>query len=413
MKKVIIVVCVIVIVTTFTKCYRDFSGTPIPIQDRELTFLEKKLVESDEKFGLKLFREIVKSSPDSNIFISPLSVSMALAMTYNGADGTTEQAMRNTLELGDLTKIQINESCKSLIELCSEIDPQVKFQIANSIWYKQGFIVEQDFIKTNQRYFDAIVTELDFAAPGGVDIINSWISEHTNHKIENIIDQIPPLTVMYLINAIYFNGTWMYEFDKNLTKDDLFETPSGTQVSIKMMQISGDFFYYENDNFQAIDLMYGSGKYGMTIFLPKQTKSLDSLINQLDPLKFHEWISYFSEYRGNLSLPKMKIEYKIKLNDILTSLGMGIAFDALSANFENISKNSRGNLYISRVLHNTFLQVNEEGTEAAAATVVEIKERGVEPSGFVMKINRPFFFFIRERNSNVVLFIGKIVNPTI
>lgn len=408
MKKIMVVLGFIVVSNLYVNCVRDFSEMPIPIQDRELTFFEKKLVESDEKFGLKLFQEIVKSNSDSNIFISPLSISMALAMTYNGAAGTTEQAMRNTLEFGDLSKNQINESFKSLIEFFSEIDPKVKFQLANSIWYKQGFIVEQDFIHLNQNYFDAVVKGLDFNAPGAVDIINGWISDNTNNKIENMIDRIPPSAVMYLINAIYFNGTWMYEFDKNLTKDDIFETSDGSQVSTKMMQLSGDFFYHENENFQAIDLLYGAGKYGMTIFLPKHGKSLDSLINELDPSKLKEWVANFHECKGNLALPKMKIENKMFLNEVLKILGMEIAFSG-AANFENINK--QGGLYISRVLHNTFLEVDEEGTEAAAATVVEVL-RGGSPTGFVMEMNRPFLFFIRERDTNVILFIGKIVNPT-
>jgi serpin B len=389
-------------------CRRDFSTFSFEKQVRELTTYEKSLTQSDNTFGLKLFREIIREEPDSNIFISPLSVAMALSMTLNGAANETEIAMRNTLELNGLSKEQINRSFKGLIELLTELDPEVIFQIANSIWYRLGFQVEQDFIDVNKKYFNAIVQSLDFTLPEALDIINTWVEENTNKKINKIIDQIHPLTVMFLINAIYFKGTWTYEFDKDLTQDDTFFMNSESSVNCKLMRQTGEFLYLETSEFQAVDLPYGSGKYSMTIFLPYSSKPVNSLIEELTVENLDSWIAGLSKTEGTIFLPKFKLEYEIKLNDVLTALGMGIAFSE-AADFTGI--NRYGGLFISKVKHKTFVEVDEEGTEAAAVTVVEIRESAVQPSTFMMKVNRPFIFIIRENHSGTILFSGKIVEP--
>jgi len=387
----------------------DSSTNPNTNIVRNLTTAEIKLTESDNKFGLKLFREIVKNEQNKNIFISPLSVSMALGMTYNGADSSTLEAMHETLEYGDLTTQEVNESYKSLIKLLTGLDPKVKFQIANSIWYREGFSVENNFIDLNTTYFDAIVRALDFNADNAADIINAWINEKTNGKIEEIIDKpIDTLTVMFLINAIYFKGTWTYEFDEENTTDDIFYLPDGSETQCKMMNHKNDHNYFENEQFQAIDLLYGDADFSMTIFLPKPGIDIDSLITRLNNENWNSWISSFSTQEVNLYLPKFKMEYEISLNNVLCALGMSIAFDPYQADFTNI--NSNGNLYISKVKHKTFVKVNEEGTEAAAVTSVEIGLTSIG-SGITMYINRPFVFAIRENHSGTILFIGKIVEP--
>ncbi|MFQ6113665.1 MAG: serpin family protein, partial [bacterium] len=202
----------------FTHC----AHNPVSPVARDLTVLEKRLVDSDNKFGLKLFQEIIKEEGDKNVFISPLSVSMALGMTLNGANGETREAMEQTLELAGMTTEEINHSYSSLIELLTHLDARVLFQIANSIWYRHEFTFEEEFINLNKTYFDAVVRALDFDDPNSVNIINAWVEENTNGKIKEIVDRIDPEIVMFLINAIYFKGTWTYEFDKELTQDDFF-----------------------------------------------------------------------------------------------------------------------------------------------------------------------------------------------
>lgn len=393
------------------------SNQPVDPPDnppRELTAAEKHVVESDNKFGLKLFREIVKQDEDSNVFISPLSISMALGMTYNGAEGATEEAMRNVLELAGLTEQEINESYRSLIDLLTQLDPQVIFEIANSIWCREGFPVKEEFININQTYFDAEVATLDFNKPDASKTINGWVDEKTHGKITKIVpDEIDPETVMFLINAIYFKGTWTCEFDEEDTREDWFTLPDSSQIRCQMMRQENEFSYFENDLFQAIDLPYGNEKFSMTIFLPKPEVDIDSLISQFNQENWGNWLGSFASDSGKLYFPKFTLEYKIKLNDVLTALGMGIAFDGSRADFSGIADLTQlpGNLYITKVLHKTFIEVNEEGTEAAAVTSVEIGITALPPSGFVMRVNRPFVFAIRESHSQTILFMGKIVEP--
>lgn len=408
MQKLLIFLIVATICIMSINC-SDSSTNPNADIVRNLTTAEVKLTESDNKFGLKLFGKIVETEQDKNIFISPLSVSMALGMIYNGADSTTLEAMHETLEYGDLTIQEVNESYRSLIELLTELDPKVIFDIANSIWYREGFPVENDFLTTNQDYFDAVVRALDFSSDDAADIINAWVNENTNGKIEKIVDKpIDPLTVMFLINAIYFKGTWTYEFDEENTTDDIFYLPDGSEKGCKMMSHQCDHNYFENEQFQAIDLPYGDAGFSMTILLPKPEVSTDSLIAQMNNDTWNSWLGSFSEQEVNLFLPKFKLEYEISLNDILSALGMSIAFEPGRADFTKI--NSDGNLYISEVKHKTFIDVNEEGTEAAAVTSVEIGRTSIG-SGITMHINRPFVFAIRENHSGTILFIGKIVEP--
>ncbi|OQX92924.1 MAG: hypothetical protein B6D58_00405 [candidate division Zixibacteria bacterium 4484_95] len=378
---------------------------------RELNAVESKLVKADNKFGFNIFKEIVNEDKDSNVFISPLSISMALAMTYNGADGNTKQAMASTLELSDLSITGMNESYQSMIELLMNLDPQVIFQIANSIWYRQEYDVEHDFVDLNRTHFNAEIRALDFNKPNSVNIINNWVDKNTNGKIKEIVQPpIDPQTVMYLINAIYFKGTWTYEFDKKDTRDDKFNLVNGSQVPCKMMVQEKRFRYFENDEFQAIDLPYGDKKFSMIIFLPKPKVDVNTLISMLDSEDFDIWLGRFSKRSGTLYLPKFKIEYGLSLNRALSALGMGIAFTD-KADFTKINK--RGGLFISEVKHKTFIEVNEEGTEAAAVTSVGMMKTSVGPTPFVMRLDRPFILMIRENHSRTILFMGKIMEPTL
>ena len=392
----------------FMKCAGNSNSDDSNKNPRELSVSEKSLVESDNKFGLKIYKKIIEEEKDKNVFISPVSISMALGMTYNGANGTTQDAMQTTLELSGLSIQEVNESYKSLIELLTELDSKVIFQIANSIWYRQEYTFEDDFINLNKTYFNAEVTGLDFGDSNAVNIINSWVDENTNGKIKKIVEApIDPITVMFLINAIYFKGTWTYEFNEELTQDDLFTLPDDSKKICKMMTQEGDFQYFENDDFQAIDLPYGDGNFSMTIFLPRPEKNIDSLIAEFNQDNWNQWISSFSEHSGDIFIPKFTLEYELELNEVLKALGMAITFTG-EADFTNMYK--YGGISISKVKHKTVVEVNEEGTEAAAVTVVI----GVTatPSSLI-RVDRPFVFVIRENHSQTILFIGKIVEPTL
>ncbi|MFH1943888.1 MAG: serpin family protein [bacterium] len=404
--KTILLIPIIFSGILLVRCIRNFSIPPADEPPRELSVLEKQLVASTNVFGFNLFREIIRTEPDTNIFISPLSVAFALGMTANGAAGNTEEAFRQTLGFDGMSSQEINESFRNVVSLLTALDPQVTLELANSIWTRLGFQVEQDFIDVNRTYFDADVRSLDFSLADAPGVINGWVEQKTHGKITEIIQRIDRATMMFLINAVYFKGAWTYEFDPSLTFDEDFIAPDGIVSSCRMMVQEGDFSYAETSDFQAVDLPYGDGKFSMTVFLPKQGTSLDALIQALTPENWSLWMASFSERNAKLYLPKFKVEYGIQLNDVLATLGLGIAFTA-QADFTRI--NREGGLFISEVKHKAFVQVDEERTEAAAVTVVVVS-RG-SASDVVMRVNRPFLFVIRENHSNTILFIGKIAVP--
>jgi len=399
----------ILLFAAFNGCSDDVSTSPDERDVRPLTELEKSLVDSDNHFGLKMFRAMSASGADENLFISPLSISLALGMTLNGADAGTKDAMRNTLEFNGLDQDDINESYRSLLELLGSMDPKVIFDIANSIWYRQGYSVEQDFLSVNRDYFDAQVQALDFASASAPDIINRWVNDSTNGKIQKMLNEIPVDAVMYLINAIYFKGIWSNEFEKKMTRDDQFITLSGERIPCRMMHLKEYFKYFETDQFQAIDMPYGYGDFSMTILLPQDGVNINDFISNISNDDWNMWMSRFSSREGTIEMPKFTMEYEASLNDVLKSLGMAIAFTPGQANFSKINKEN--NLFISNVKHKSYVKVDEEGTEAAAATSVEISLTSVRSTNFYMRVDRPFLFAIRENRSQTILFIGKMMQP--
>jgi len=383
-----------------------------PIDDlpRELSIAETKLVDADNRFAFKLFREVNAQEDDTaNVFVSPLSVGMALGMTYNGAAGTTRDAMQQTLELDGMTIEEVNEAYQSLIELLRNLDPRVEFLLANSIWYRAGVPVLPEFIELNQRYFDAEVIELDFSDPTAVDVINGWVSAQTKGKIDEIVDPpIHPLTFMFLINAIYFKGDWTYQFEPSRTKNEAFALPSGSQVSVPMMS-RGEAIpvrVYQNAEYTVLDLWYGSQAYSMTIVVPQDAQTINDVARAVSEGQWNSWTESLDSTSAFVSLPKFTLEYEIELNDVLKALGMEIAFTG-AADFSNMIPG--GGAYIEKVRHKTFVDVNEEGTEAAAVTSVEMR---YESAPLALMVDRPFMFAIRENYSGTILFMGKVVDPS-
>jgi serpin B len=392
------------------------SGHPVspPDQPFRLTRAEKNLIESDNRFGIKLFQRIIAEEGDHNVFVSPLSVAMSLGMTYNGVNGITREAMEQALELSGLTIEEVNESYQHLITTLAELDPRVQFQIANSLWYDEGFQQpEADFLNTCDEYFNALVTGLNFNDPNAATTINAWVEESTNGRINEIVDDpINPLYVMFLINAIYFKGAWTYRFDQELTHDDFFILPDGSQKICRMMTQRGLYWHYRGRDFWALDLPYGDTSFRMTIVLPDEDVDLDNLIASIEPDNWNQslvdtWLTGLHKDSLDIFIPKFTLEYDVKLKDVLTVLGMGIAFTP-AADFTHMYAN--GGVWIDQVKHKTFLEVNEEGTEAAAVTSTIITS-GIEQG--VFRVNRPFVFVIRENYSQTILFIGKIVDPAV
>jgi serpin B len=380
------------------------GGTQQGPNVRDLTAQEQSLAKSSNTFGFKLLSEVVAQSDGGNVFISPLSVSLALGMTYNGAAGSTEQGMRDTLSFGDLTVDEINEGYRGLIDLLTEMDPSVQMEIANSVWYRQGFEVLQTFIDALQTFFDALVTDVDFTDPGTKDAINDWVADKTHDKIKKILERTDANMVMVLINAIYFKGTWTYQFDPDDTRDDTFRAPDG-EKTVKMMKLKGELRYQRNQDFEAIDLPYGHGLFSMTLLLPAEGTSVDDLVAKLTDENWAAWMAGFQEEEIDLYLPRFELEWEESLIDVLTALGMQDAFTPGAADFSGIKPDHQ--MWISEVKHKTYVKVNEEGTEAAAVTAVVVTDSAPP----YLKFDRPFLFVIHDNHSQAMLFMGKIVDP--
>ncbi len=389
--------------------------SPITSLPRSLTPSEAQLIGAGNDFAFRLFREIAReSSPDLNLFISPLSVAMALGMAYNGAAGTTAAAMQAALGLDGMSLHEVNRSYQTVIELLRSLDPRVDFTLANSIWYRREFTFEQAFLDTCRTYFDAAVQGLDFASPDASPTINGWVNNQTRGKITSIVpDPIPGDMVMYLINAVYFKGTWVTQFDKSRTAPGPFTLANGSSTSVPMMRFASPAPVRSGGDASALvlDLRYGGGAYSMTIVMPRGTGGLDSLLAGLTHERWDGWIAGLDSSKADVIMPKFRLEYGLKMNSVLAALGMGVAFTPCPAapdcaDFTRMR--SVRDLFISDVRHKTFVDVNEEGTEAAAATAVGI---GVTSAPATIIVDRPFLFAIRERFSGTILFIGRIMNP--
>lgn len=357
---------------------------------------------ANTRFGFKLLHDLQERDPGGNIFISPLSISIALTMTYNGAVGETERAMAEVLEIEALDLSTINRSNRALRNSLENPDPKVEISIANSIWYRQGIVFNPDFLERNRLFFGAEVAALDFSAPQATGIINEWVDTNTNGKIKKIVDRINPQTLLFLINAIYFKGNWQDEFDPSRTRQGIFHLMDGSEKQVQVMRREGQYPYLRGENFEATSLPYGNGRMSMYIFLPDRNSNLNKFMRNLNEANWEDWLSQFQDRRQEMVLPRFKLEYEANLNDTLEALGMGIAFGG-GADFSGMGPN----LFISEVRHKTFVEVNEEGTEAAAVTAVV----GVKSLPPAFRVDRPFFFTIYDAETETILFMGTVTEP--
>ncbi len=387
----------------------DRSSVNSPIKDVQISPTEQNILNANNVFGFRLLKTLTKSPVDNNVLISPVSVSMALGMTLNGADGATYDSMQAALGFQNFTPEEVNQSYRHLIELLQSLDSKVVMEIANSIWIRKGFPVESAFKEINQHSFNARITNLDFTLPSAADEINNWVSDKTHERITKIINGISPAEVMFLINALYFKGIWTYKFDKSKTQEAQFHISANNSMTVDMMTQTNDFQYFTNDIMQVVDLPYGDGDFSMTILLPGNNQTIDNIIQNLDSQRWNTLISSLSKQEGTLYLPRFEIRYKDFLNSALSSMGMQNAFDSQLANFSRINKD--GGLSISQVQHTTFMHVDESGTEAAAVTSIGMQVTSIGGGKFVMRIDHPFLLAIRERTSGANLFLGVIEQP--
>ncbi|WP_161821537.1 serpin family protein [Sporotomaculum syntrophicum] len=385
------------------------SSTPVVVKKpAPAESVDPRLVAANTGFGFKLFHELAQGDPGQNIFVSPASVSMALAMTYNGADGATKEAMAKVLELQGMSLEEVNRANAELKTILENPDPGVQLTVANSLWASEDIDFKPEFIGRNRDYYAAEVNTLDFSHPSAAKAINNWVKKNTGGKIDNIVERIEANDALFLINAIYFKGSWADKFDPSETKAGLFNLPDGTQVKLLMMSRTGQYGYYQGDNFRSVRIPYGNQRVSMYVFLPEQESGLAEFYRNLDAANWEKWMPQFTETTVQLVLPRFKYEYAVNLKDTLKTLGMQVAFDSEQADFGNMCPIPPVPVvYIGDVKHKTFIEVNEEGSEAAAATSVELLCKGI-PQIVNMVIDRPFFFAIRDELTGTILFMGTV-----
>ena len=379
-----------------------------------------KLVTANNDFGFRLLHSLLAQGDEDNVVISPLSVSLALGIVFNGAGGVTRDAMAHTLGISSLSDQQVNGESHQLLDSLAKADPAVQLQIANALWVRSGFALNPEFVERTREYFDATVRALDFAGDpqASVKIINDWASDHTHGKIPGIIDRLNPQTRLVVTDAVYFKGSWTHLFDKKLTRPRAFYLPGGTTVTTPMMEQSGRYPYFETPDFQAVRLAYGHGHFDVYLFLPRKSPSaqghgLSHFLASLDETNWNEWTNRMSgSNEGKIVLPKFELNYSRRLNQQLESMGMGVAFDPDHADLARIAAQS-AKLWIDFVQHKTYIKVDEQGTEAAAVTAVGIGLMAVmsDSRPFEMIVDHPFFFAITEHDSGSILFTGIVTNP--
>ena len=360
------------------------------------------------QFGFDALRELAAKRPDGNVFISPTSIAVALAMTSNGANGATRDAILATLHSDPQSFDTFNAANRALVEQMGTTTA-VQLSMANALWLQEGFPVNPAFNKALQTDYSAQAENLDFRNPGATQTINSWVAKHTNDRIPRLLDQISPATVVILTNAIAFKGKWTLPFDPKETQSHNFKTPTGAR-DIPMMKHNAKYGYASANGLEAIRLPYTDGTFAMYVVLPQDAARMQSFLQQLTPDIFTNLVTSLQTREGTIELPRFTIKYEASLNTILAKLGMGIAFSN-GANFKGINETKP--LAISEVRHASFLSVDEEGTEAAAATSVGIRALAmrVEPPPFHMVVDHPFFVAIRDESNGQILFTGTIAEP--
>jgi serine protease inhibitor len=366
---------------------------------------------SDSAFSFNLLRQLAEDHPASNISISPYSAATVLEMVGNGAVGRTLAEMQQVLGTSGLAAANVNAAHKNIAAALKSGNGQVVLETADALWYRSGIKVKPEFLVVNQEFYDATVDALDFSAPHAVNVINDWASDKTHGKITHIADGVidPESARLFLADAVYFKGKWAHPFDAKDTKERPFYLRSGDQKLVPMMTQTRSLGYREEPDYQAVRLPYAGENLAMYVFLPVRDSSLPDLVGKLTGDTWERIRRQFRSAEGTVVIPRFKVEYGIELKKPLESLGMKLAFDAGHADFSGIAPH----LYISAAIQKTYVDVNEEGTEAAAVTGVAVATTALSlpAAPFEMMVDRPFLFLIEDRPTQTILFIGLVFDP--
>lgn len=413
MKNSVIVLLSLAIITGFVSCSKEPGEEPdLTPKTLDLTAIGPEVIAYGNAFGVELFTRVAREE-NKNLMLSPLSASAALTMLLNGCEGDTYDQLKATLKYPEsMTISEINEVYKSLVAQLLVVDPKVKLALANAIFYRNGFTVKNPFLATMDTDFDAEIAGLDFSLPSALTTINKWASDNTNGKIPKVLNEISGDAVMFIMNALYFKGDWSYQFDKSLTSDRPFYTDGSNSVNVSTMKGDIGSKVTHGNGYSAIELPYGCTNFTMVVIVPEET--LSEFNASFDAVRWNDITSAFdqaNEYgEVTVRMPKYKFSYEKYLNDQLKSMGM---VDAFIPGIADLSGISDASIFVSFVKQNTFVEVDEEGTEAAAVTTIGIELTSMPPQPREFVIDKPFVFAIRERTTNTLLFIGQVVNPSI
>lgn len=371
----------------------------------------RRIVQDVNRLGLDLIKDVDRDE-DKNALISPTSLYMLLSILYNGADGATKLEMAEVLGVKSYSKEEVSEANASLITALHKQRDDLSLHIANSMWIRDQYSFETDFKNRAEDFFNGEINEVNMADAATLERINGWVKEATRGRIEEIIEgPLDPALVSLLVNAVYFNGDWTYAFDKRQTMTGSFHGEAGESYAASFMTLERELPYFAGKSFQSVSLPYGEGEMSMNIFLPREGYGLDDFISELN---VREWSNYQENYvpkEGSLILPKFKLEYETILNESLIKLGLGQPFDPILADFSEMLEGEE-RVYIDLMKQKTYIDVHEEGTEAAAVTSAQVRltSAPVDPP-FYMNVNRPFLFTIKDVKTGVILFIGVINQP--
>jgi serpin B len=371
-----------------------------------------QVARDNNQFALELYARLAEKP--GNRFFSPYSISNALAMTYAGAGGKTAEEMASTLHFA-LEPDRFHRGFGELVRALQSEGAKRKYQlrVANRLWGQKDYGFLPNFLKLSEHTYGAGLKEVDFenATEEARKTINAWVEDETNKKIKELLKPgiLTVDTRLVLTNAIYFKAAWLRPFEKKATKPGDFTTADGKKVKAEMMHAHHRARFLDGGNFQALDLPYEGNELSMFVFLPKKADGLAELEKSLTIGNLEKWLPKMRDYIVDISVPKFKVTDEFLLNDVLKEMGIKLAFDARRADFSNMT--SRDQLFIKHVIHKAFVDVNEAGTEAAAATAVVMEARSLPPPA-IFRADHPFVYLIRDNRTGSILFLGRVTDPS-
>jgi serine protease inhibitor len=411
--RTILMLCGVVAAAVLSGCGGDASPKP-PQEATKPVQITDEARAANTQFALTMLQQLDDPNAGENLCFSPLSLALALSMMLNGAEGETYDAIAKTLGYTEQKLDAVNTQARALSRLLKPDDKSITVHMANGLWVQQGFPLKPDFLRALLSYYETRTETVDFLKPeAAANAINAWVKEQTQGLIEKLFQagDFDAQTRLALVNTLYFEGAWQFPFPKDATSDAPFYLESGATKQVPMMRLSERLPYYKGEGFQAVALPYGEGDYRFYLFLPDKGRTVADLRKQLTPENWGKWLGAFRVVQGSVRMPRFKIEAKYDLKPPLSALGMGVAFDPDRANFSRIADVSPERLFIQKAIQKAVVEVDEEGTKAAAATGITVGVTSVPVDRFNMVVDRPFLFAIVHQPSGVVLFLGVVRQP--